>query len=176
MLPLATGGSLAHLLALDYALKPVLAALGARDILDGVYATEAQLVPHEPAATCPTPRCVERLDRALQPLLPRRQAERDVAPDALAPTVCLLALRRAVHSRRRRPGAGVGRAALLAARDALLEPRNIHTMNSTSSRDLDAATARLAAALGLRRSRCAPRRPHGQARDRCASATRSTAR
>lgn len=30
VLPLATGGGLAHLLALDYALKPVLSALGAR--------------------------------------------------------------------------------------------------------------------------------------------------
>lgn len=43
VLPLATGGSSAHLLAIDYALKPVLAALGARDILDAVYATDAQL-------------------------------------------------------------------------------------------------------------------------------------
>nr|WP_316641996.1 NADPH-dependent FMN reductase [uncultured Roseateles sp.] len=43
ILPLATGGSLAHLLALDYALKPVLSALGARDILDAVYATDAHL-------------------------------------------------------------------------------------------------------------------------------------
>lgn len=43
ILPLATGGSLAHLLALDYALKPVLSALGARDILDPIYATDAHL-------------------------------------------------------------------------------------------------------------------------------------
>jgi len=43
VLPLATGGSAAHLLAIDYALKPVLASLGARDILDAVYATDAQL-------------------------------------------------------------------------------------------------------------------------------------
>ena len=43
VLPLATGGSPAHLLALEYALKPVLAALGARDIADGVYATDRQI-------------------------------------------------------------------------------------------------------------------------------------
>lgn len=43
VLPLATGGSAAHLLAIDYALKPVLSALGARDILDAVYATDAQI-------------------------------------------------------------------------------------------------------------------------------------
>lgn len=40
VLPLATGGSLAHLLALDYALRPVLASLGARHVLDNVFATE----------------------------------------------------------------------------------------------------------------------------------------
>jgi FMN reductase len=44
VLALGTGGSAAHLLALDYALKPVLAALGARHILDTVYAVDAQLV------------------------------------------------------------------------------------------------------------------------------------
>jgi FMN reductase len=40
---LASGGSLAHLLALDYALLPVLATLGARSQIDPVYATDAQL-------------------------------------------------------------------------------------------------------------------------------------
>ncbi|MFM9106104.1 MAG: NADPH-dependent FMN reductase, partial [Chloroflexota bacterium] len=35
VLPMTTAGSLAHCLALDYALKPVLAALGARHILQG---------------------------------------------------------------------------------------------------------------------------------------------
>ena len=40
---LATGGSLAHLLALDYGLLPVLSALGARSHIDGVYASDAQI-------------------------------------------------------------------------------------------------------------------------------------
>jgi FMN reductase len=43
VLPLATGGSAAHMLAVDYALKPVLSALGARYVLGTVYATDAQL-------------------------------------------------------------------------------------------------------------------------------------
>jgi FMN reductase len=68
VLPLATGGSLAHLLALDYALKPVLSALGARDILDGVFAIDAQLVPHEAGGYVPDDVLLERLDRALEPL------------------------------------------------------------------------------------------------------------
>ena len=69
VLPLGTGGSPAHLLALDYALKPVLAALGARDILDTVYAADAQLAPHEAGGYVPDSALVQRLDRALQPLL-----------------------------------------------------------------------------------------------------------
>jgi FMN reductase len=43
VLPIATGGSPAHLLVLDYALKPVLGALGASDILQGVYVIDGQL-------------------------------------------------------------------------------------------------------------------------------------
>ena len=43
VLPFATGGSAAHLLVLDYALRPVLAALGAYPVLPSVYATDAQI-------------------------------------------------------------------------------------------------------------------------------------
>ena len=74
VLPLATGGSLAHLLALDYALKPVLSALGARDILDGVFATDAQLAAHGAGGYVPDAALLERVDRALQPLLAPRAA------------------------------------------------------------------------------------------------------
>ncbi|MBS0450417.1 MAG: NADPH-dependent FMN reductase [Proteobacteria bacterium] len=43
VLPLASGGSPHHMLALDYALRPVLQSLGARHILAGVYATDSQV-------------------------------------------------------------------------------------------------------------------------------------
>lgn len=43
MLPLAVGGTLSHLLAIDYALKPVLSALGAQNILQGVYVLDKQV-------------------------------------------------------------------------------------------------------------------------------------
>lgn len=43
VLPVATGGSSAHLLAIDYSLKPLLSALGAQYILNGVYIQDAQL-------------------------------------------------------------------------------------------------------------------------------------
>lgn len=41
--PIATGGSSAHLLAIDYALKPVLSALGAQHVLNGLYIQDSQL-------------------------------------------------------------------------------------------------------------------------------------
>lgn len=47
VLPLATGGSQSHMLALDYALRPVLSSLSARHVLPSIYATEAQLAWHD---------------------------------------------------------------------------------------------------------------------------------
>ncbi|MFZ3126074.1 MAG: NADPH-dependent FMN reductase [Acidovorax sp.] len=43
VLPLATGGSPHHMLALDYALRPVLQSLGAKHVLPGIYATDSQV-------------------------------------------------------------------------------------------------------------------------------------
>ncbi|QBY53502.1 NADPH-dependent FMN reductase [Cupriavidus oxalaticus] len=43
VLPIATGGSLAHALAIDYALRPVLSALGSRQILPGIFAVDQQI-------------------------------------------------------------------------------------------------------------------------------------
>jgi len=43
VLPLASGGSAAHTLALDYALRPVLAALGAQHVLPSIFAVESQV-------------------------------------------------------------------------------------------------------------------------------------
>ncbi|MFZ4701987.1 MAG: NADPH-dependent FMN reductase [Candidatus Methylumidiphilus sp.] len=42
VLPLATGGSSARLLAIDYAFKPVLSALGATHMLSSIFITDAQ--------------------------------------------------------------------------------------------------------------------------------------
>lgn len=43
VLPLATGGSMAHMLAVDYALKPVLSALKSQEVLHGVFAIDGQI-------------------------------------------------------------------------------------------------------------------------------------
>ena len=76
VLPLATGGSVAHLLALDYALKPVLSALGARDILDPVFASDAQFTRHEESGYTPVPEVGLRVDAALQVLIDRAGEDR----------------------------------------------------------------------------------------------------
>jgi len=73
VLPLATGGSLAHLLAIDYALKPVLSALGARDILDPVYATDSQLPAHPTLGHAPAIELGERINAALGVLVDRNE-------------------------------------------------------------------------------------------------------
>jgi len=43
IIPIAVGGTFGHLLMIDYALKPVLAALGATHILKGVYILDSQI-------------------------------------------------------------------------------------------------------------------------------------
>lgn|SRR5690606_176623 len=70
VLPLASGGSPAHLLAVEYALKPVLAALKAQEMLPGVFAVDKQISYAEgdrPAQLDDELR--ERLDEALDQLL-----------------------------------------------------------------------------------------------------------
>ena len=79
VLPVATGGSQSHLLALDYALRPVLSALAARFILPSIYAASSQLAWHaEDGLTLDAPiaqrvaRGVEQLSSELFALALRR--------------------------------------------------------------------------------------------------------
>ena len=69
VLPLATGGSPHHMLALDYALRPVLQSLGARHILPGVYATDAQVTLTPEEAYLIQPDIEARLDEAAATLV-----------------------------------------------------------------------------------------------------------
>ena len=88
VLALGTGGSAAHLLALDYALKPVLASLGARHVLDAVYATDAQFASDGAGGHVVDDAITERIDRALADLpvafLVRALPRREDAPVVLA--------------------------------------------------------------------------------------------
>jgi len=69
VLPLATGGSPHHMLALDYALRPVLQSLSARHILSGVYATDAQIARSAEGLYAPAAEISSRLDEAVAMLL-----------------------------------------------------------------------------------------------------------
>jgi FMN reductase len=86
VLPLATGGSLAHLLAIDYALKPVLHALGARHIADAVFVADAQVPRDEAGRYAPDKAVVDRLDRALLGVF-EPPARRAFKPPAFAAAV-----------------------------------------------------------------------------------------
>ena len=58
-IPIATGGGLAHLLAVDHGLRPLLASVGALVVATGVYGTDAQF-----QNGVPEPSLVERIERA----------------------------------------------------------------------------------------------------------------
>ena len=67
VLPLSTGGSNAHMLAVDYALRPVLAALKAQEMLHGVFADDSQIAYAEGAAAARlAPGLEQRLEDALE--------------------------------------------------------------------------------------------------------------
>lgn len=69
VLPLATGGSPHHMLALDYALRPVLQSLGAKNILPGIYATDSQVVVNPEGGYRVADEIGERLDDAVHTLV-----------------------------------------------------------------------------------------------------------
>jgi FMN reductase len=68
VLPVATGGSQSHMLALDYALRPVLASLGPRHILSSVYATSEQLPWHPERGLLPAAPIAARIDAGIEHL------------------------------------------------------------------------------------------------------------
>jgi FMN reductase len=68
VLPVATGGSQSHMLALDYALRPVLASLGPRHILPSIYATSRQLPWHPDQGLQPDAAIAERIDAGIEHL------------------------------------------------------------------------------------------------------------
>ncbi|OBA01616.1 hypothetical protein A9P44_06855 [Paenibacillus polymyxa] len=67
-MPLFIGGTLAHLLVIDYALKPVLSALGGRHILGGVYAVDQWVERLPGEAYGLSEELVARLERSVKEL------------------------------------------------------------------------------------------------------------
>ena len=67
VLPIATGGSIAHMLAVDYALKPVLSALKAQELLHGIFAEDSQIAYGEGSAQAQlVPVLEQRLQESLE--------------------------------------------------------------------------------------------------------------
>lgn len=81
VLPLFIGGTIAHLLAVDYALKPVVAALGGTRILGGVFAVDQWVNRLENGEYALEEQLKGRLDEAVaelnQELARYRQAEQE---------------------------------------------------------------------------------------------------
>jgi FMN reductase len=69
VMPLMTGGSTAHTLAIDYALRPVLSALGARHIVRGVFVLDEAIVSHADGTLGLHPDAAPRLDQAVEELI-----------------------------------------------------------------------------------------------------------
>ncbi|WP_175400395.1 NAD(P)H-dependent oxidoreductase, partial [Streptomyces prasinopilosus] len=77
VLPLATGGSIAHVLAIDYALRPVLSSMGAAHIVQGRFILDEDITVHDdgsPAvargAADALAQVVDRFSAALRPATP----------------------------------------------------------------------------------------------------------
>jgi len=94
VLPLATGGSPHHMLALDYALRPVLQSLAAKHILPGVYATDAQVPKDEFGEYAVGPDITARLDQSVARLIaeglqpPPSRLQQGFAPIAFSDVRC----------------------------------------------------------------------------------------
>ncbi|GGS63978.1 NADPH-dependent FMN reductase [Streptomyces griseoviridis] len=65
VLPLATGGSTAHVLALDYALRPVLNSMGAAHIVQGWFTLDKELTVREDGSLTVAPAADEALGQVV---------------------------------------------------------------------------------------------------------------
>lgn len=85
VLPLATGGSPHHMLALDYALRPVLQSLGAKHILPGIYASDAQITATAQGSYTIGTDIAARLDDAVHTLVTEALRPSTTSAAAFAP-------------------------------------------------------------------------------------------
>jgi FMN reductase len=65
VLPLATGGTLAHVLAIDYALRPVLSSLGAHHVVGGLFILDKLLEWRAGGGLDVSPEIADRLDQTV---------------------------------------------------------------------------------------------------------------
>ena len=81
VLPLATGGSQSHMLALDYALRPVLSSLNPKHVLPSIYATESQVTWSEEGGLVLDAPIEARVDEGVAQLSASLQALHRAAPE-----------------------------------------------------------------------------------------------
>ncbi|MFE9028446.1 NADPH-dependent FMN reductase [Streptomyces iakyrus] len=65
VLPLATGGSVAHVLAIDYALRPVLTCMGAAHIVQGWFTLDKDLAVQDDGSLAVAPTATEALGQVV---------------------------------------------------------------------------------------------------------------
>jgi FMN reductase len=87
VLPLATGGSTAHVLAIDYALRPVLNSMGASHVVQGWFTLDRDITAHEDGTVTVAPGAAE----ALHQVVDQFSAALTVRPSLPAPTPPALA-------------------------------------------------------------------------------------
>ncbi|MEC5384929.1 NADPH-dependent FMN reductase [Uliginosibacterium sp. H3] len=68
VLPIASGGSLAHALAIDYALRPVLSSLNAHNVLPGIFAVDKEIEVQGDGSLLLSPALLSRLTLRLADL------------------------------------------------------------------------------------------------------------
>ncbi|MFJ6074558.1 NADPH-dependent FMN reductase [Streptomyces sp. NPDC093065] len=91
VLPLATGGSTAHVLAIDYALRPVLSSMGAAHVVQGWFTLDRDITAHEDGTITVAPSAAEALDHVVDQFSAALAARPAVGPVAAAPTPPALA-------------------------------------------------------------------------------------
>ncbi|AZC25392.1 MULTISPECIES: NADPH-dependent FMN reductase [Pseudomonas] len=84
VLPMATGGSIAHMLVVDYALKPVLSALKAQEMLQGIFAEDSQIAYGEGSVQ---PQLAQALELRLQEALEQFHSALARRPKPLDPNL-----------------------------------------------------------------------------------------
>ncbi|MGC0380753.1 NADPH-dependent FMN reductase [Streptomyces sp. SAI-129] len=87
VLPLATGGSTAHVLAIDYALRPVLTSMGAAHVVQGWFTLDRDITAHEDGTVTVAPGAAE----ALVHVVDQFSAALAARPAVAVPTVPALA-------------------------------------------------------------------------------------
>ncbi|MGG1662101.1 NADPH-dependent FMN reductase [Brevibacillus sp. NRS-1366] len=68
-LPVVIGGTIGHLLVIDYALKPVLAAIGAKHQLQGIFAQDTQVARNEDGSFQLADELTERIQNSVKELI-----------------------------------------------------------------------------------------------------------